>query len=105
MKAGLPLVEVMFRVDANGILTVSAIEKRSGKKAEIEVIPFHGLTQFEIERIMEDSFEHAVDDFNERQLGPRLSDFTQKYPDIALRVEPINTIADLQNPILDMTVF
>ena len=68
MKAGLPLVEVMFRVDANGILTVSAIEKRSGKKAEIEVIPFHGLTQFEIERIMEDSFEHAVDDFNERQL-------------------------------------
>ncbi|HIO10868.1 MAG TPA: molecular chaperone HscA, partial [Deltaproteobacteria bacterium] len=42
--------------------------KRSGKKAEIEVIPFHGLTQFEIERIMEDSFEHAIDDFNERQL-------------------------------------
>jgi len=64
MKAGLPLVEVMFRVDANGILTVSG----SGKKAEIEVIPFHGLTQFEIERIMEDSFEHAIDDFNERQL-------------------------------------
>ena len=68
MKAGFPLVEVMFRVDANGILTVSAVEKRSGKKAEIEVIPFHGLTQFEIERIMEDSFEHAIDDFNERQL-------------------------------------
>ncbi|MDG2066428.1 MAG: Hsp70 family protein, partial [SAR324 cluster bacterium] len=68
MKGGFPLVEVMFRVDANGILTVSASEKRSGKKAEIEVIPFHGLTQFEIERIMEDSFEHAIDDFNERQL-------------------------------------
>ena len=68
MKAGFPLVEVMFRVDANGILTVSAFEKRSGEKAEIEVIPFHGLTQFEIERIMEDSFEHAIDDFNERQL-------------------------------------
>jgi len=68
MKGGFPLVEVMFRVDANGILTVSASEKRSGKKAEIEVIPFHGLTQFEIERIMEDSFENAIDDFNERQL-------------------------------------
>jgi len=68
MKGGLPLVEVTFRVDANGILTVSAIEKRSEKKAEIEVIPFHGLTQFEIEKIMEDSFEHAIDDFNERQL-------------------------------------
>ena len=68
MKSGLPLVEVKFRVDANGILTVSADEKRSGKKAEIEVIPFHGLTQFEIESIIEDSYEHAVDDFNQRQL-------------------------------------
>ena len=50
------------------ILTVSADESRSGKKAEIEVIPFHGLTQFEIESIIEDSYEHAVDDFNQRQL-------------------------------------
>ena len=68
MKSGYPLVQVQFRVDANGILTVSASEKRSGKKAEIEVIPFHGLTQFEIEGIIEDSYEHAVDDFNQRQL-------------------------------------
>ena len=68
MKAGYPLVEVNFRVDANGILIVSAKEKRSEKKAEIEVIPFHGMTQFEIERIMEDSFENAIEDFNERQL-------------------------------------
>ena len=68
MKSGYPLVQVQFRVDANGILTVTAAEKRSGKKAEIEVIPFHGLTQFEIESIIEDSYEHAVDDFNQRQL-------------------------------------
>ena len=68
MKSGYPLVQVQFRVDANGILTVSADEKRSGEKAEIEVIPFHGLTQFEIESIIEDSYEHAVDDFNQRQL-------------------------------------
>ena len=68
MKSGYPLVQVQFRVDANGILTVSAAEKRSGKKAEIEVIPFHGLTQFEIESIIEDSYKHAVNDFNQRQL-------------------------------------
>ena len=68
MKAGYPLVEVNFRVDANGILIVSAKEKRSEKKAEIEVIPFHGMTQFEIERIIEDSYENAIEDFNERQL-------------------------------------
>ena len=38
MKAGLPLVEVTFRVDANGILSVSALEKRSQTDASIEVI-------------------------------------------------------------------
>lgn len=43
--------------------------------------------------------------FISRWLGPRLSDFTQNHPDIALRVEPINTMADLNNPVLDMTVF
>ncbi|MBF0286711.1 MAG: Fe-S protein assembly chaperone HscA [SAR324 cluster bacterium] len=68
MKAGLPLAEVTLHVDANGILTVSALEKRSEQKAEIEIIPFHGLTQYEIDQIVEDSFEHALDDFNERQL-------------------------------------
>lgn len=43
--------------------------------------------------------------FISRWLGPRLSDFTHNYPDIALRIEPINTVADLENPILDMAVF
>ncbi len=68
MKAGLPLVEVTFRVDANGILTVSALEKRSQADASIEVIPFHGLTQQEIDDLLEASYEHAIEDFNARQL-------------------------------------
>ena len=68
MKAGFPLVEVSFKVDSNGLLAVSAFEKRSGTEAQIEVIPSHGLTQMEIDAIMEASFEHAVDDFNRRQL-------------------------------------
>ena len=68
MKAGLPLVEVTFRVDANGLLTVAAKEQRSGTEAEIEVVPSHGLTQSEINRIMEESFDHALSDFNARQL-------------------------------------
>ena len=43
--------------------------------------------------------------FISRWLGPRLSGFMQNHPDIALRVEPINTLADLNNPVLDMTIF
>jgi molecular chaperone DnaK (HSP70) len=68
MPAGLPKVAVTFLVDTNGILTVSAVEERSGQEAQIEVIPSHGLTGEEIDRIMEDSFEHAMEDVNQRQL-------------------------------------
>jgi molecular chaperone DnaK (HSP70) len=68
MPAGLPRVKVTFLVDTNGILTVSAVEERSGQAAQIEVIPSHGLTNDEIDRIMNDAVEHAVDDLNQRQL-------------------------------------
>ena len=68
MPAGLPKVKVTFLVDTNGILTVSAIEERSGQQAEIEVIPSHGLTNDEIDRIIDDSVENAMADMNKRQL-------------------------------------
>ena len=43
--------------------------------------------------------------FISRWLGPRLSGFTNVHPDVALRIEPINTVQDLRNPDLDLTVF
>lgn len=43
--------------------------------------------------------------FIARWLGPRLSDFTSANPDISLKIEPINTEADLNNPALDLSVF
>ena len=46
---------------------------------------------------------HSI--FISRWLGPRLSDFTQNYPDIALRVEPINTRSDLLNPVIEFSIF
>jgi molecular chaperone DnaK (HSP70) len=68
MPAGLPRVKVTFLVDTNGILTVSAVEERSGQEATIEVVPSHGLTNEEIDRIMEESFEHAQEDLTQRQM-------------------------------------
>jgi molecular chaperone DnaK (HSP70) len=68
MPAGLPRVKVTFQVDTNGILNVSAMEERSGQEAGIEVIPSHGLTNGEIERIMDEAVEHALEDLNARQL-------------------------------------
>ena len=43
--------------------------------------------------------------FIARWLGPRLSDFTRANPEISLKIEPINTRADLHNPALDLSVF
>ncbi len=68
MPAGLPHVKVTFLVDTNGILTVGAVEERSGQRAEIEVVPSHGLTNDEVERILDDAVEHALDDLKQRQL-------------------------------------
>jgi molecular chaperone DnaK (HSP70) len=44
MPAGIPQVEVEFLVDANGVLNVSAHERRSGRRAALQVVPNHGLT-------------------------------------------------------------
>ncbi|HUJ76498.1 MAG TPA: Fe-S protein assembly chaperone HscA, partial [bacterium] len=68
MPAGLPRVKVTFLVDTNGILMVSAVEERSGQQAQIEVVPSHGLTSDEIDRILEEAVTHAVDDLTQRQL-------------------------------------
>src|SRR5579884_3380064 len=68
MSAGLPRIEVKFLIDANGILHVSAREQRSGKEAEIEVKPAYGLTDEQVETMILDSFDHAEEDFYQRQL-------------------------------------
>jgi molecular chaperone DnaK (HSP70) len=59
MPAGIPQVEVEFIVDANGVLRVSATERRSGRRASIQVVPNHGLTREEVDRIERESFAHA----------------------------------------------
>ena len=99
MKAGLPLVEVTFRVDANGILTVSALEKRSQTDASIEVIPFHGLTQQEIDDLLEASYEHAIEDFTARQL----IEFRQTAERVLQGIEMHWTIAEKALPPIDCT--
>ncbi len=66
--AGLARIEVKFLIDANGILQVSASDLRTGAQHSIEVQPSYGLGDAEIERMLEESIEHAEQDFAERQL-------------------------------------
>ncbi|HEY8516861.1 MAG TPA: Fe-S protein assembly chaperone HscA [Candidatus Binatia bacterium] len=66
--AGLPRIEVTFLIDANGILSVSARDVRTNREHSIEVKPSYGLTEEEIERMLEESFDLAEEDFAQRQL-------------------------------------
>jgi Fe-S protein assembly chaperone HscA len=67
MPAQMPQVDVTFLVDANGMLTVTAREQRSGQEAAVEVKAAHGLTQDEVEELVLASVEHAHADFAARQ--------------------------------------
>lgn len=66
--AGLPRIEVKFLIDANGILQVGAKDLRTGEQHSIEVQPSYGISDAEIEHMLEESIEYAEQDFAERQL-------------------------------------
>ena len=68
MPAGLPKILVTFLIDENGILNVSAREERSGKEAGIQIIPAHGLTAEEVQRMERESYEHAREDMTAHRL-------------------------------------
>ncbi|HLZ33535.1 MAG TPA: molecular chaperone DnaK [Nitrospira sp.] len=68
LPAGVPRIEVTFLIDANGILNVKAGDMRTGQSQSIEVKPSYGLTDDEVERMIEDSFKFAADDVNARKL-------------------------------------
>ncbi|MGQ0694828.1 MAG: molecular chaperone DnaK, partial [Nitrospiraceae bacterium] len=68
LPAGVPRIEVTFLIDANGILNVTAKDMRTGESQSIEVKPSYGLSDAEVERMIEDSFKFAADDVNARRL-------------------------------------
>jgi molecular chaperone DnaK len=65
---GLPQIEVEFAIDANGILTVVATDKGTGKKADIKITNTGGLSKDEIERMKRDAEAHAEEDKKRREL-------------------------------------
>ncbi|MDP6359471.1 MAG: molecular chaperone DnaK [Planctomycetota bacterium] len=67
MPANGPKITVTFTLDANGLLKVDAKEDRSGKELSIEVQPSSGLTDEEVERMVKESIEHAMQDVENRQ--------------------------------------
>ena len=69
MAAGAAHIRVTFQVDADGLLSVTAMEKSSGVQAAIEVKPSYGLQEEEIVRMLRDSVQFADLDIQARMLA------------------------------------
>jgi molecular chaperone DnaK len=64
---GMPQVEVTFDIDANGILNVSAKDRATGKEQEIRIEASSGLSDAEIDRMVQDAEAHASEDEENRE--------------------------------------
>jgi len=65
---GVPQIEVTFDIDANGILNVSAKDLGTGKEQSIKITASSGLSEEEINRMVNDAETHASDDKKKREL-------------------------------------
>ncbi len=65
---GIPQIEVAFDIDANGILSVSAVDKATGKQQSIRIQASSGLNESEIKRMVQDAEVHVGEDKRKREL-------------------------------------
>ncbi|HWM87380.1 MAG TPA: molecular chaperone DnaK, partial [Kofleriaceae bacterium] len=66
---GVPRIEVAFDIDANGILTVAAKDLGTERTQSVNVVPTSGLSEVEIQRIIDDAVSSAEHDRNRRELA------------------------------------
>ncbi|HEV3115061.1 MAG TPA: Fe-S protein assembly chaperone HscA [Candidatus Binataceae bacterium] len=75
--AGMARIEVTFLVDANGILNVTARDERTGREHSVDVKPSYGLTDEEIERMLEEAIDLGEEDLDQRLLIAARNDAEQ----------------------------
>lgn len=111
MPAGIPQVEVEFLIDASGVLNVRAVERRSGKVAAVQIVPNHGLSREEVDRIERESIANARQDMTRHRvvdlvansrldlkwIGDRLTKLGDKVPadlaaDLRTRIDALSAM-------------
>jgi len=65
---GIPQIEVVFDIDANGIVNVSALDKGTGKSQKITITSSSGLSDEEVDKMMKDAEAHAEEDRKRKEL-------------------------------------
>ena len=73
-KRGVPQIEVTFDIDANGILSVSAVDKGTGKEQKITIESKSSLTEEDIERMKKEAEEYAEDDKKAKERVQKMYD-------------------------------
>ena len=73
-KRGVPQIEVTFDIDANGILSVSAVDKGTGKEQKITIESKSSLTEADIERMKKEAEEYAEEDKKAKERVQKMYD-------------------------------
>jgi Fe-S protein assembly chaperone HscA len=92
--AGLPKIEVTFLIDANGILNVTAGDQRSGREHSVDVKPSYGLTDEEIERMLEESIDLGETDIEQRLLINARNEASQLLTALAKQLKDYGQLID-----------
>lgn len=70
-RRGMPQIEVIFDMDSNGILHVSAVDKSTGKEQSVKITSSGGLTPEEIQRMMDEASQYAQEDTKRKELAQK----------------------------------
>ncbi|MBF6570269.1 MAG: Fe-S protein assembly chaperone HscA [Candidatus Binataceae bacterium] len=94
--AGMPRVAVTFLIDANGILNVMAADEETGRGHMVDVKPSYGLTDEEIERMLEEAIDYGEADIAERLMITARNDAEQILAAVAKQMRDHGGLIDDQ---------
>ena len=106
MVAGAAKIGVLFQVDADGLLSVSATELSTGAKAMIEVKPSYGLNETEITTMLKASFEHAKEDMDARSIAEARLEAVSVFDAVqsALRLDGDALLSDAEQQVIRQAI-